>query len=145
MYKNIIVAVDCSALEKAERIFRKAKALLDEDGEIVLLTVIENIPGYMTVDMPPVNFLEEARRECRQRLMQLRDSIGIAADIELRRGRPAHEIIEACGERGADLVIVASHIPGFSSYLIGATADRVVRHCGCSVLVDRQPDEGDSD
>lgn len=37
----------------------------------------------------------------------------------------------------ADLIIIASHTPDFSNYFIGATADRVVRHAKCSVLVDR--------
>jgi nucleotide-binding universal stress UspA family protein len=33
--------------------------------------------------------------------------------------------------------MIASHIPDIYNYFIGATADRVVRHAKCSVLVDR--------
>ena len=39
--------------------------------------------------------------------------------------------------RDADLILIASHVPDFGNYFIGATADRVVRHSKCSVLVDR--------
>ncbi len=47
-------------------------------------------------------------------------------------------ILAAAEAHGADLIILASHIPDFSNYFIGATADRVVRHAKCSVLVDRR-------
>ena len=52
MYKKIIVPVDLSATDKGEKILAKAKALLDADGEIVLINVVEELPGYMAIDLP---------------------------------------------------------------------------------------------
>ena len=37
----------------------------------------------------------------------------------------------------ADLIIIASHKPGFQDYFLGSTAAKVVRHAPCSVLVVR--------
>jgi len=136
MYRKIIVPVDCGALDKGEKILRKAQALLDEGGEIVLLTVVEDVPGYLAIDVP-IDMMEGAIEDGKQKLAELQTKTGIAARTELRRGHAAREIIAAAAEHGADLVIVGSHVPDFANYFIGATADRVVRHCKCSVLVDR--------
>ncbi len=59
MYKKIIVPVDLSATDKGEKILEKAKALLDPDGEIVLINVVEELPGYMAIDLP-VDLIENA-------------------------------------------------------------------------------------
>ena len=57
--------------------------------------------------------------------------------IEIRQGSAAREILAAAEQQGADLIVVASHVPDMSNYFIGATADRIVRHAACSVLIDR--------
>lgn len=137
MYRKIIVPVEIGAIEKGERILRKAAKLLDAPGEIILLNVVENVPSYVAIDLPP-DVLEDAMDDGRARLEQLKAKTGIAASVEIRAGPPANGILAAAEEHGADLVIIASHIPDFSNYFIGATADRVVRHAKCSVLVDRQ-------
>jgi Universal stress protein UspA and related nucleotide-binding proteins len=136
MYKKIIVPVDCGQLDKGEKILRKAAALLDTGGEIILLTVVEDMPGYMAIDLP-VDIIENAIKDGKAKLVELKEKTGIDARVEIRTGAPAREIIAAAQEHGADLVIIASHVPDFSNYFIGATADRVVRHSKCAVLVDR--------
>ena len=136
MYKKIVVPVDCGALDKGEKILRKAAQLLDAGGEIILMTVIEDMPGYITIELP-VNAIEDAIKDGKAKLVELKEKTGIAARVELRTGAPAREILAAANEHGADLILVASHVPALGNYLIGATADRVVRHARCSVLVDR--------
>ena len=54
-----------------------------------------------------------------------------------RRRLGWRRVVDVAEKEGADLIIIASHRPDFTNYLIGATADRVVRHATCSVLVDR--------
>lgn len=136
MYKKIIVAADCAQLEKGEKILRKAATLLDVGGEIVLLTVVEDIPGYIAIDLP-TDIIENAITDGKAKLTELKQKTGIDAHAEIRTGAPAREILAAATEHHADLIIIASHVPDFANYFIGATADRVVRHAKCSVLVDR--------
>ncbi|WP_105432870.1 universal stress protein [Neorhizobium sp. T6_25] len=136
MYKKIIVAVDVSALEKGERILLTASNLLDKDGSILIVNVVEDMPAYLVSELT-VDLTVAARQDAERQLVELRRKAGIEADIEIRQGSPAREILAASVDEGADLIIVASHIPDLSNYLIGATADRVVRHATCSVLVDR--------
>lgn len=136
MYRRIIVAVDIAKLEKAERIHRKAATLLDDGGVLLLLHVVEDLPGYLVSDLS-LDLAVKARQEAEQVLVGLRGRVGFAAEIEIRQGPAAREILAAAEEHAADLIIVASHVPDMSNYFIGATADRVVRHAGCSVLIDR--------
>lgn len=136
MYKKIIVPVDAAALDKGEKSLRKAASLLDAGGEIVLLTIVEDLPGYLAIDVP-VELIENAIRDAKAQLVGLKEKTGIAARIEIRSGAPAREILAAAEDHAADLIIVASHVPDYSNYFIGATADRVVRHSKVSVLVDR--------
>ncbi len=136
MYKKIVVPVDVGALDKGEKILQKAAALLDAGGEIVILNILEDMPGYLAIDLP-VDLMENALNENKAKLVQLKEKTGIAAKVEIRSGAAAREILAAAQDHGADLIIVASHTPDISNYFIGATADRVVRHAKCSVLVDR--------
>ncbi|AQZ50460.1 universal stress protein [Martelella mediterranea] len=136
MFTKIIVPVDISTLDKGADIFRKAASLLDEGGKIILLHVVEEVPSYLAIDMP-ADLIANATDEAQDKLVKLRDDTGIDAEIELRSGPPAREILACAKERGADLIIIASHRPDFSNYLLGSTADRVVRHAVCSVLVRR--------
>ena len=135
MYKKIIVPIEIGSIEKGEKIFRKAAELLDNGGEIILLNVVEDIPTYVAIELPG-NIVEDAMKESRERLGGLVAKTGIPAAVEVRNGSPATAIIAAAEERRADLIIIASHIPDIYNYFIGATADRVVRHAKCSVLVD---------
>lgn len=136
MYQTIIVPVAMDQLERGEAILGRARHLRAEGGRIVLLNVVEDFQGYLAIDFP-VELIEQEQDQARLKLEALRNRLGISADIEVRYGGAAREIIKAAEELSADLVIVASHRPGIANYLIGATADRVVRHCPVSVLVDR--------
>jgi nucleotide-binding universal stress UspA family protein len=56
----------------------------------------------------------------------------------VRLGIPFHEITSAARERGADLVVIATHgYTGARRVLLGSTAERVVRHATCAVLTVR--------
>ena len=136
MYRKIVVPVDMGQMDKAEKILAKAKALLDAGGELVLVNVVETLPTYMTIDLP-VDFIDVSVKDATDRLAALDAKLAASARQIVRVGSPAREIVDVAEKEGADLIIIASHRPDFTNYLIGATADRVVRHATCSVLVDR--------
>ncbi|ENT3205198.1 universal stress protein, partial [Salmonella enterica] len=46
-------------------------------------------------------------------------------------------ILEMAKKLPADMVIIASHRPDITTYLLGSNAAAVVRHAECSVLVVR--------
>lgn len=62
----------------------------------------------------------------------------VAADLEVRLGRPAEEIVAAATESNADLILLSTHgHTGLDLYLIGSVADRVARLAPCPVFLMR--------
>src|SRR5271154_592855 len=71
---------------------------------------------------------------------------GVAATIGLPKARLStvvlsggvyHELLRDATEWRADLIVVGSHRPGMSDYLLGSNAKTIVRPAQCSVLVVR--------
>ena len=52
-------------------------------------------------------------------------------------GRAYEQILKTAERSGADLIVVGSHDPELSDYLLGPNSARVVRHARCSVYVVR--------
>lgn len=136
MFKKIIVAVDMAQVEKGMKILKRAEALADEGGEIVLVSVVEDIPGYLAIDVPG-HIIEKNRQTALETLDRLRGEVKVKTRAEIRTGQAASNILAAADDHAADLILVASHRPDLSNYFLGSTADRVVRHANISVLVDR--------
>lgn len=137
MYKSIIVAIALDHENVAAALLDRAEKLVDPAGVVRVLTVVEPIPAYVTAELPPDIF--DGHVKAAQTAL---DALAVSrvsrpVETELRFGGPASEIMAAAEEHGADLIIVASHKPGLSTYFIGSTAAKVVRHAQCSVLVVR--------
>jgi universal stress protein F len=136
MFKKIVVAIDIAQIEKGRKILKRAADLLDDGGELLLLNVVEDVPGYLAIELP-ADVIDRNRRSALETLDMLKAEAGVSANTEVRTGPPARSILACAQDNHADLIVVASHRPDMSNYLLGSTADRVVRHAGISVLVDR--------
>ena len=63
----------------------------------------------------------------------------VTSDAVVAIGKPYQEIVATAKKKNADLIVIATHgHTGLKHALIGSTAERVVRHAGCPVLVVRQ-------
>jgi nucleotide-binding universal stress UspA family protein len=134
MYKTILVPVDLSHADVGERILKLARRVGGNDAIITLLNVIEEVPGYVSVELPAglmAKNIEKAKTE----LAALAAKAG--ADHEVRTGHSSTTILDHAQRIGADLIVIGSHRPGLQDYFLGSTAARVVRHAQCAVLVDR--------
>jgi len=136
MYKTIIVPIDLSQSDKSPAALRVAKNLADHKSRIIIVNVVEDIPAYVAAELP-TGFIEKSKEDAEADLTALVKDAGLKAEVDVRSGAPHSEILAAADEKGADLIIVASHRPGLSDYFLGSTAARVVRHANCSVLVVR--------
>ena len=133
MHKHILIPV---ALDHEDLVHRKlamARRLLDENGRITLITVLESIPGFVNefVTIKEANHLSERVKSA---LDQAADG---APDIltEVASGKPGVQIAEFARSNGVDLIIVGSHSPDAQGYALGSTAARVARRAPCSVFV----------
>jgi nucleotide-binding universal stress UspA family protein len=91
--------------------------------------------------------LEEAlkRGEARELSALVQRLLGdqVSADIVVRIGSPATEIVHAAEALGADLIIISTHgRTGLKHLLLGSVTEAVVRHSTCPVLVVREREHG---
>ncbi len=136
MYAKILVPIDLAHVETSKKAINIAQKLLDKDGSIYLVNVVEDIPTYIAAEMP-ISILQDSKDQSLAELKATAKAAGIKAKCEVRSGRPAASILDAAEEHEAELIVIASHRPGFSDYFLGSTAARVVRHAQCPVFVDR--------
>ncbi len=136
MYAKILVPIDLAHVETGKKAIDIAQKLLDKDGTIYLVNVVEDIPTYIAAEMP-ISMLQDSKDQSLAELKATAKAAGIKAKCEVRSGRPASSILDAAEEHEAGLIVIASHRPGFSDYFLGSTAARVVRHAQCPVFVDR--------
>ncbi len=112
-------------------------------AELLLINILEpaSSPTFLSVRGAPA-FAEEELSRAEKNLRAWADSArrtGVSANMTVRTGLPAHEIVEAAKEHDVDLVIIATHgLTGWKHFCIGSTAEKVVRAAPCPVLVVRE-------
>ncbi len=138
MYNSIVVAVALFNRGATSRaLITKANALVDPDGTITLVHVLDEIPHYLANAVAREQLMDH-RRAVREQLESLASSARAQrVDIDLRGGRASDNILACATETRAELIMLASHKPGMGDVFIGSTAAKVVRHAQMSVLVSR--------
>jgi universal stress protein F len=136
MYKTILVPVDIAHVVEGRANLDLAAQHAADGAKIILLNVIEDIPGWAAAELP-ADLIKNSQSSSREKLEKLASSSGMEMDVEVRTGHSYHTILQVAEEKKADLIIVASHRPGLQDYFLGSTAAKVVRHAKCSVLVIR--------
>lgn len=135
MYKNILVPVLFDKEHDTQAAFAAARALADEGARFTVLHVMEAMPGYVASEIP-AEVMINARQEAEASLNHAAAALP-GASTALILGHAGNTIVEYAKDHGFDCIVVASHKPGMSNLFLGSTADRVVRHAGCSVHVIR--------
>ena len=138
MYKSIVIAVALFNKGATSRaLIKQANKLVDPDGSITLVHVLDEVPAYLAAAIAREQLMEH-RKAIREQLDSLASSAKAkSVDVDIRGGRPSENILACAADCNADLIMIASHKPGMSDYFIGSTAARVVRHSQVSVLVAR--------
>lgn len=136
MYKKILVPVAFDHGQRSYDAVKVAQSLADDDAEMILLNVLEDLPPYVSVEIPAEIF-DNAHKEVEVKLKQLAKDAGVRARAAVVRGHAGVSIIDFARSTGADCIVIASHKPELLDYLLGSTAARVVRHAPCSVHVIR--------
>jgi universal stress protein A len=136
--KKILVPVDFSEAGKPS--LHHALFLARQSGASVhLVHVME--PAYYLPDFnhaPPD--LSALREQVNRELGRLQMSLfrGVKTRSEIRDGQAYLEIVSAARDLPADLIVMATHgHTGLRHIFLGSTAERVVRHAECPVLVIR--------
>ncbi|MGI9352437.1 MAG: universal stress protein [Rhizobiaceae bacterium] len=134
MYKNILVPLDPGHLDEAEETLKIAEHLKAGDGKITLVSIVEEIPGYVASQIP-AEFLDNAEKSAVTNLKLLVQRRNMDADVLVKTGHAAATIKSVQKELDSDLIIISSHKPNNLDYLMGSTASKVVRRAQCPVFV----------
>jgi len=146
LFKRIGFCTDFS--ENADQAFIVAGDLaINLQAPVVIIHITVNFSlsppvhaAYMPVEYDP-KFIEEiteaATESIREKYLEKLPR-GTAAEVVVRSGYAATEILKVVEEKEIDLLVMGSHgLTGLAHVLFGSTADRVVRRARCSVLTVR--------
>ena len=132
MYKHILIPVAHAHEGEYAQALKTARTLLDADGRITVLSVLEEVPAYVEAHVPG-GYMEDNIAESSVALKTEFGTEGV--ETAVMTGHAANTIIDWAKGHDVDCIVVSSHRPGLSDYFIGSTAARVVRHAQCAVHV----------
>jgi nucleotide-binding universal stress UspA family protein len=101
----------------------------------------------MTEPLPMADLSEQledsAEREL-PKISECEECEGIEVEEVIVHGDAASEIVRVASERRVDLIVISTHgRTGLGRLLFGSTAESVVRHAPCPVLVVKPPQDSD--
>jgi universal stress protein G len=142
MFKNILVAIDLADDTQNDNLLRAA-AMISNVGnsDVYLLHIVPTAPPNLSQFLPK-SYEQATFEKIQKELIAMGENCDLKniKKASVRFGDAYHEILAYANKIGANLIIVASHRPHLSDYLLGTTAARIVRHASCSTLVIRQPE-----
>ncbi|HEV3246489.1 MAG TPA: universal stress protein [Beijerinckiaceae bacterium] len=142
MFKSILVPVDIAEVDVAKPGFDEAVDLAKLSGAALRLIHVRSPVPYAMNEYIPAEYYDSDEKSVLKALEDL------AAKLDLPKGRVTvvspfgsvyDEVLKEAARMKADLIVVGSHRPNWSTYLIGSNAANIVRHAECSVLVMRPP------
>lgn len=129
MYKKILIPVDLDYPDVAAKAMGVAKALASAEGASLIVISVQPI----VIDesgTPPPNYQPKLDAYLAKYGGDMRGVLKLGGSISA-------EIRYTAEELGCDLIVMGSHDPHFTDYLIGSNAAHVALHTPCSVLVVR--------
>ncbi|WP_299441843.1 universal stress protein [uncultured Rhodospira sp.] len=137
MYTRIMVPVDLAHADTLDKAITQATDLAKLYGTtVVLVGVAPSQPNE--VAHTPVEYNEKLKKFAHDQtartgvLMEAHPVFNHDPAVDLEKA-----LRETCHELGADLVVMASHIPRFRDVIFGSHASRLERRCDCSVFIVR--------
>ena len=124
------------------------------NATIVCVHVVEPVVpavGYtgLAEPMPIADIsdqLEDSAERQLPKLTECEECSGLDIEEVIVHGDAAAEIVRVAAEREVDLIVISSHgRTGLGRMIFGSTAEAVVRHAGCPVLVVKPPPEEEAE
>jgi nucleotide-binding universal stress UspA family protein len=141
MFKTVLLPIDLSSDLSWSRALPAALMLCEAGGGVLHVTTVVPDFGLSVVGSYfDASFEENALHDVGEALTAwVKDNVpdGVEVHPHVLHGRVYDQIIEAANRLNADAIVMGSHAPELSDYLLGPNAARVVRHARQSVFVVR--------
>ena len=135
-FRRILIALDDSAIaaHAVEVGLQLASAL---KAQVALVHVVDPPAIQPDSGIPAVEWAATLKREGQAFLATTAQRADQPPAWQfLREGKPADQILSAAREWDADVIVIGTHgRSGVSRLVLGSTAESVVRHASCPVLV----------
>lgn len=142
--KKILVPTDFS--EYSSKALQKALDIAKEEGsEILIFHVIHNDFQTCVVDYCfTVDEIESIKSRMfaasKENMQKELDKFPLSKEVkvstEVRNGIPYEEILKFQEEKGADLIVIASHgRSAIKTYFMGSVTSRLLKRAKCEVLL----------
>jgi nucleotide-binding universal stress UspA family protein len=136
--RRILVPVDFS--DSSARALRHAtKRAAESGGSLIVVHVVPADYGWLGIGRNELRDLDRSlQRQAADRLRAFADENAgdVRADLEVRIGQPAEEIIAASRESKCDSIMLSTRgLTGLDRYLIGSVAHRVAELADCPVVL----------
>ena len=139
--QRLLVPVDFS--DSSARALRHAvKLAAESDGSLTIVHIVPVDYGWLGIGREESRDLDRSlQRQAADRLRAFANEYvgdNVAADLEVRIGHPAEEVVAAANELKCDSIVLSTRgLTGLDRYLIGSVADRVARLAPCPVILIR--------
>jgi nucleotide-binding universal stress UspA family protein len=140
-FKKLLVPIDFS--DCSMKGLDYARSLAKQFGSTLVLLHSVHLEYYVAsdeyarYDLPLLmREAEKAAKEQMRTLVRQTNWEGLKVETTLEVGHAGQEICDRAKDRGADLIVTSTHgNTGLKHILLGSTAEFVVRHAHCPVLV----------
>ncbi len=140
MYDHILVPVDLEHSDTSVKALRTAQQIAKDYSAVLhLLNVVPPIDAFASGFFREgyAHQMTEAALEKLHRFSTEMEIEGLTIQHIVAHGAIYDQILRMADKVNADLIVMASHRPELSDYLLGPNAAKVVRHASCSVMVVR--------
>jgi nucleotide-binding universal stress UspA family protein len=137
---GILIAIDLS--QHSKEVVENGLFVAERRQPAILLHVVDDrfpYPDFYAIQHPGENYFQVNRRRALERMSELAGRLGGHRPVEtvVAHGRPWEMIVDIAEQKEASLIVIGAIGTGEHRNHFGPTAERVVRHAGCSVLVVR--------
>lgn len=137
MYKKILLPTDGSTYTDQE--VERVKKLIDDDGEIIVLSVAGRLTSSAFQSRRKVKKVNEKLKKDAQKFVdnmaaKFDDSLNVTKMV--KSGFPAETIKQVTEEEGVDLIIISSSgKSGIHKFVLGSVAEKVLKDSEIDVLL----------
>ena len=140
MYRKILTPIDLSEAELTQKGIVAALEIAKFGKAQLRLVNVQPLLPLAFMDYVPADLDAQRHEKVGAELAKAAEGIDYPKELvstALRFGTIYSEILAEAEAWGADLIVVGSHRPSMSTYLLGSNAKTVVGHAKCAVLVAR--------
>lgn len=138
MYTRILVPVDLDNEDKLSKALDLAgETAKEHDAEVVYVDVVDAVPttsARSERDRAADRLATFASDQGKRHGVSARGTTTLRSDLHLNVGS---DIVKAAKEAECDLIVMASHVPGFTDHIFSSNAGYVASHAPMSVYVVR--------